>query len=195
MRQDGYTLLELLVVMLLLGMIGIIIGGGLQFGTTVWQRTGYLQSNSDRIAAAQGILRSALGAAVPVREGGFVRFEGRSDRISFVMPPTGAIAGTGLMRITLDSYEGRLVLKAASPDGTIREAVLAEGLSRLHFAYLDASDRMPAWLDRWTARGRLPDAIRIVQDGASGEWPAFVVHPKISQDANCVFDSVSATCR
>ncbi len=186
--------------MLLLSIIGLLIAGGMHFGTAVWARTEQGMADIDRINEAQTILREALSSAIPDREGGFVRFDGESDRIAFDGAALFALNGGGPARFEIAAEAGadgtRLVLRATDAHGVLHHAVLADHLGSLRVSYLDASERVGTWLAVWRDRGRLPDAIRIEQQGAAAAaWPIFVVHPAIAQDAGCQYDPVSTSCR
>jgi general secretion pathway protein J len=196
--QHGYTLLELLVAMLLLSIIGVITAGGLQFGTAAWSRTERTIADVHEIDAAQGILRAALGEAVPVRQGAFVAFDGEAARTSFLSPAPQAMLAGGLAQIEIAAQAddgGRLILRATARGGEMREAVLARGLGALQFAYLDASERVPVWLAVWRDRDRLPDAVRIARQNTDGAWTTLIVHLRIAQSASCDYDPENTSCR
>src|SRR5690242_3810902 len=95
-RQDGYTLIELLVAMLLLGLVGLTITGGIQFGARVWEHSETNISDTEALDMTQGILREFLSVAVPNRAGGFARFDGQSRNVSFYAPAPRALTGGGL---------------------------------------------------------------------------------------------------
>jgi general secretion pathway protein J len=198
-RQDGYTLLELLVAMLLLSIIGVICAGGLQFGTAAWSRTERVIADTKEIDAAQDILRALLGHAVPVRQDGLTAFDGEARRVAFTSPAPQALGAGGLAQLEIsaeaDRDGGRLVLRASARGGSAREAVLARGLGAMHISYLDASERVPVWLALWRDRDRLPDAVRFEADAAGGPWTLLIVHPRIAQSAACDYDPESASCR
>jgi general secretion pathway protein J len=83
----GFTLVELLVAMTLLGLIFVALFGGLRFGTRVWE-TGNAQS--ERIAEveiAQSLLRRLLRQAfVPDAAEGVGTVRGEADRLAFTAP-------------------------------------------------------------------------------------------------------------
>lgn len=203
-RDDGgYTLLELLIVLMLAGLVGAAISGGLQFGTSLWESSERKLALSRRNESAQAILRDVLASAIPRKKDNLVTFSGEPDAIAFDGGPPGAFFGAGLARIELTFARGengtRLVLKATSliDPRRSRTATLADGLASLQFAYLDASGKVPVWLAFWRDRDRLPDAVRIEADSrvAASPWSAFVSILPIAQDPGCRFDPVSTSCR
>jgi general secretion pathway protein J len=198
-RQQGYTLLELLVAMLLLSIIGVIIAGGLQFGTAVWSRTEGAIADTSEIDEAHSILRTVLAQAVPVRRDGLVTFDGEPARAAFESPAPQALRAGGLAHMEIvaepDKDGGLLVIRVSSPGDAPREITLARKIGSVRFSYLDASERIPVWLAVWRDRMRLPDAVRLEQESASGPWTTLIVHPKIAQSAACDYDPESASCR
>lgn len=199
----GYTVIELLVVLLLVGLIASAIGAGLHMGTRAWEHSERRISDIHADLSAQGILRALLGAAVPRVRGGTVTFEGRPDGLAFDATPPAAFGASGLARVELSIVPGaegtRLLLKVTSlvDRGRTRAALLDGDIGDLRFAYLDASEKVPTWLAFWRDRERLPDAVRLDAGGRPGRrtWSGLVVRLPLMQSADCVFDPVSTDCR
>jgi prepilin-type N-terminal cleavage/methylation domain-containing protein len=61
----GFTLLELLVAMTLLGLLMTVVFGGLRFGARAWERAETDSSGTDEIRLAQSILRHELELPIP----------------------------------------------------------------------------------------------------------------------------------
>jgi len=197
-RDDGYTLIELVVVLLLAGLVGVAAAGGLQFGTRIWERSNAHLEQDRETASSQAILRSVLASAIPGRKDGFVAFRGDRKSLSFDASALPALGSRGLvhMDIVLERNDAddslRLAAKSLLDPKAGRTAILADHVSDMQFAYLDTSGKLPVWLAFWRDRDRLPDAIRL--EGAA-PWPVLTVRLPIAQDANCAFDPVSTTCR
>jgi general secretion pathway protein J len=201
-REDGYTLIELLVTLTLLSFITLAIGSGLHFGTRVWEGTEDGVQTADRADNAQALLRSLLTSAVPVTKGEYVDFEGDPFHVTFEAPAPNALRAAGLVHIditTVDSDSGRAIHIAfkSTKATNDREIALPTDTTTLRIAYLDASDSVPVWLDRWHDRDRLPEAIRIEgdDDASRQSWPEFVAKFVIGQRPDCAFDPVSLDCR
>ncbi len=201
-NEGGYTLIELLVVLMLLSFISLAIGSGLHFGTRVWEETETGVQTASRAGSAQSLMRELFASAIPAAKGEYVEFEGDPSHVDFVASAPRALKSTGIVRIELftESRDSTANLRIAfkSEDASGRHDVsIATGASTLRLAYLDASASVPAWLDRWHDRDRLPDAIRIEGgDNASrNSWPDFIVRLAIAQRPDCTFDPISLDCR
>lgn len=201
MNDRGYTLIELLVVLVLVSIISVAVAGGLHFGTQVWRSVDDRASIDGDILQAQRILRSLVGLAVPRLDGAYVRFDGTGHRLSYEAIPPEANPASRLVHIEISVPDGqrqtafRIAVRAA--DQEIHRSQIAANSSDLEFSYLDATQSVPLWLDRWRDRDRLPDAIRIAGgDGNSRRhWPDLVIELPLKQLAGCQFDPVSTICR
>ena len=90
----GFTLVELLVAITLLGLIALALSGALRFGARVWDTGAERGTQMNRIEAAQSFLRRRIGqaavvAADPVAAQEWPSFVGEEERLSFVslLPP------------------------------------------------------------------------------------------------------------
>jgi general secretion pathway protein J len=198
--QAGYSLIELVVAILLLGMVTLAAQSGLHFGARVWERSQQNATLAHELDTSQVILRSVLSQSLPRFKGEYVTFSGEPSRISFDCIPPQAFGPSGTAHAVLslerdsNSRVLAITLKRILDDGGEKHAVLLDGRNDLHFAYLDASGKSQTWLSYWRDRKRLPDAIRIAGDDPAS-WPTLIVRPLIAQDANCTLDPVSMTCR
>lgn len=198
--EAGYTLIELLVSILLVGFIGVALASGLHFGTRVWEESDTRISSVREITSAQTLMRELLAAALPKERGGFVLFEGDQRQVGFVAPAPSAFPQGGLAKVTFSTSSGsagsHLIIRVTSltDKDVTRETVLAHDVGLLKFSYLDASEKVPTWLSLWRDRKRLPDAVRLERQDEAG-WPTLIVHPEISESHPCHFDSISMICR
>ena len=198
LSSPGYTLIELVVALLLLSLIALAVQSGLHFGGQVWQRSQQRLAAANQLDTSQAILRETLSQALPRFKGEYVTFMGEPSTLSFDCVPPLAFQSKGTARVTLSitPISGKLTLKLASlaDASATRNVVLLEGVKQLRFSYLDVSQKSAVWLSYWRDHNRLPDAIRIASDDPT-QWPTLIVKPIIAQDANCVLDPVSMTCR
>jgi general secretion pathway protein J len=81
--------------------------------------------------------------------------------------------------------------------------VLLTGVESFSISYLELVELgngqiEPHWRDSWLDQVSPPALVRVKVTFAPGEkrcWPELMVAPRISTDANCVFDVVSQMCR
>lgn len=196
MRQRGFTLVELLVAMTLLGLVSLMLFGGLRFGTRAWDSVVASSADRDRIVAAQRFLRQRLGGATA--PGGrrqreishALAVEGSDGEIAFTAPWMTALAYPGLYRFTLGHDEGALVL-SWQPDGEAETGttedrtgarVLLDDVSALRLRYYGWPEDgdTPEWLDAWADAQTPPLLVGIDVEFSDPAlyWPGFVVAPQ-----------------
>jgi prepilin-type N-terminal cleavage/methylation domain-containing protein len=202
-EDSGYTIVELLVVLLLVGIITAGLAGALTFASRLWERSESRIALVNDQSATQEILRTLIASAVPRTSDGRVSLQGEPDRLSFEAPAPAAFETLGLAHIELFTERAddrtRLMVRISSEIDLSkhREAILLDQVNDVEFAYLDSSETVSAWLSYWRNRDRMPDAVRL-QDAATGapaSWPSVVVRLPIAQGAICAFDAVSRECR
>jgi len=170
----------------------------LRFGARAWEGTEQRIAATEQVQKTQALLRELFGNALPQPEGAYIAFEGTSRQVSFIAVAPAAFASGGTARITIDiDTPQSMKIRATAGTRAKRDITLTLNAGALRLAYLDASEKVPAWLDRWHDRDRLPAAIRIVADtqNAPARWPTFVALLPIAQPAECAFDPVSFSCR
>ena len=102
----GFTLVELLVALTLVGLISLVLFGGLRFGTRAWEAGTSRGEESRRVAIVQSLLRRQLSQAVlPARRSREVdapqAFDGAAESIQFVAPLSAHVGFGGLYRFEL----------------------------------------------------------------------------------------------
>ena len=216
MRQAGFTLLELLIALTLLGLVAVVGYGGLRLGSRVWEAADRRADQLDEVQAAQDFLRRLLSQAYPAAEGSTpgrmrVLFDGSSERMGFLAPAPARFGGGGIYWWTLQvgSEGGRRNLQLtwsterggrAAPRPGTAPVVLLRGIERLELAYHAVPDetRRSAWERGWRSDAGLPRLIRArvgfpARDGRV--WPDLIVRPMLDVDGACVYDPVSKGCR
>lgn len=207
-REAGYSLVELLIVLALLGLISLAIAGGISFGTRVWERAEQEVSGAERANGGHALLRTLLANVYPRKSGEagaeqHVAFEGSRDHMTFLVAASAQLGETGIARIALtverDAGAATLTLSSHAETGGDgdRKVTLLAGAKEVSFAYAEIVDGALNWSDVWQSRGTLPALIRVranLPPGAS-QWPDLVVRPRIDRAAGCIFDPVSFECR
>lgn len=178
--SDGFTLVELLVALALVGLIAVMNFGSIQFGARVWERGEASSKATTELQVVQDLLRRQLASAAAATlsaagDGPETLFEGTSTVVTFVAPHPARFAGGGLyrQRLYLDDMPGQRGLRLAwqpyepdapqdSPFVAGDSALLLPDLRELTFDYFDDNRRggFAGWRDDW-AQDRLPAQIRI----------------------------------
>ena len=201
-RSPGFTLLELLLAITLLGLIAVMLAGGIRLGARVWETGEEHAEELARLEVVQGFLRRQLSQAHPLalpNNGSRRRyaFEGGPERLQFaaLAPPQFGLGGFSLLTLDLDEGEQgkrlRLGWRLYHPEmaerpgpGEGRETVLAEGVAGIAFSYYGAPRRgePPQWRDRWEGKRELPRLVRLRLEFADGRyWPELVVAPRVGR--------------
>ncbi|WP_460416361.1 prepilin-type N-terminal cleavage/methylation domain-containing protein [Pseudomonas sp. microsymbiont 2] len=185
-RMQGFTLLETLAAISLLGLLMLLVAGSFTSSGRTLQRTSEQAARLEQLRAAQGFLRRALQEMQAFRH-----FHGEPRHMQFLAPvPIGIggqlkrhrltveqqAVGTWAMRVTLLDRDGRQPW--ADPQ------LLFDRLREVRFAYrgLDEMRRDTGWLERWPWPERLPAQVRIQADAeGSVRWPTLSVSVRTSE--------------
>jgi general secretion pathway protein J len=190
-NQKGFTLLEVLVSLVLLGLLLAALGQGLRFGLSAWELQKKAVDRTESLEATDRALRLLIEGMDPGVIGGVQPpVVGRQDRMSFVAPLPAAVAIDRRAEMTLIvADQGRLVLRWRAhrhekPFGALpreTDALLLEGVERLELAYWKPRGRNfdGGWVDEWAQPG-LPGLVRIrlhFGEKDPRHWPDIVVAP------------------
>lgn len=209
-RQPGFTLIEMTVALALLGFISVLLFESLRFGQRSYEAATRKGAESWEVFAAQRLLRNLVEAAYPQQPGEFGAttepgLQGDPQRMFVTAPAPLALGGAGLYRYevalrTNAAGQNDLVIRwrAQMPENSgsgarSAEEILLPGVAGLRLSYQTAS----GWSERWAEPG-LPQLVRMQVTFASDDrrtWPDMIAAPRITDDANCVFDVVAQRCR
>ncbi|MBP6598448.1 MAG: prepilin-type N-terminal cleavage/methylation domain-containing protein [Giesbergeria sp.] len=202
-QQQGFTLVELLVVMTLLSLVMLAMGSALRTTAQTEERIDQRLQRADEMRVANGFLREILGRlsarkkATPtaVGENPFI-FSGQSDALRWVgiMPARYGAGGRYhfWLRLEGDSAGSALVLRYApwvddsiAPDWEQAESYgLVVGTTALSIQYEDASVEPPLWTDHWASPDRLPQRVMLQVQTANGLWPDVVIALRMLPGSN-----------
>lgn len=193
MAQRGFTLLELVVAITLMGLILAALYGGMRLGINSWDTGEHRAEVTNRLRLTQEFLRRLLTVSVPAFRGNeqqerVVTFTGNSEQISFVAPLLAQFGQGGLHLIQIYAANGRLMLRwhpylpADLEAGTAQEAVLMEGVTEVEWGYFGAEKAAPpeeavpsTWQSAWTQASFRPKLVRLNLNMSGGTWPDLVV--------------------
>lgn len=207
--ECGFTLLELLVAITLLGLLMVALFGGLGLGARVWEAADARLDANARIQIVQDFIRQRLAETLPletvpaeladigVSEPLFV---GTFEAVGFAtLLPENLGAGIYIMELALaasadpDGHHD-LVLRwrPFEPDDQavtgleLEERVLLEKIEALELSYFGTKTprQPPDWWPTWEGRLQLPQLIRVrirFADQDDRRWPELIVRPMVDE--------------
>ncbi|NJN46279.1 MAG: prepilin-type N-terminal cleavage/methylation domain-containing protein [Candidatus Competibacteraceae bacterium] len=194
-RSGGFTLLELLIAMSLMGIVLVMVYGGLRFGMRGWESGEQHAVRLNDIQLAQDFIRRQLRQSVSVfrndeQEGRrVVVFEGDTQSLSIVTPMLEYLGQGGLYVVRIDRVEAeevgylRLRWHPFRPneeddrEEDAQETIVLDQLSQLEWAYygFEQDAQEPAWYDRWENDQQRPLLVRLSWAMQGQPWPDVLV--------------------
>jgi general secretion pathway protein J len=188
-RQVGFTLLELVVAITLMGLVLVVLYGGLRLGLNSWDSGEARAEATNRLRLVEEFLRRQLAQSLTVyrtddQQERSVVFAGQANTIEFVAPMLAQLGQGGLYRVRIEASDGRLWIRwrpylPADPNaGEERETVLLEGISGIEWAYFGSErddDPQPQWRSAWASPARRPLLVRLNLTLQGESWPDLVV--------------------
>lgn len=203
----GFTLVELLVAIALLGLITTLLIAGLQLGTASRDRVARASGELEDLRVIETFLRQRLVQALPFVSGSRrdlpqVRFEGDENAVRFLVSSVFRDDARGVRElfVTLDGangqrkslivYDSPWVADDASAGGPAdvkaERHVLLDAVTAIAFSYYGANppQSKPRWHRDWRGAASLPALIRIELQPAdrSLPWPAITVAPRLNRE-------------
>jgi general secretion pathway protein J len=186
--KTGFTLLEVMVTLTILGVIVLVISEAFRVGLSAWERGESTRDEYQKVRAVSRLICQQIKSSIPYKiktqkaEGDYLAFEGNPHSVKFVSAlPIKAKQPQGFVYAIYEFIEGgkeggRLVYYEQRvlnknffeerPDEKLGVSLL-EGVSEVRFEYLRQEDpektRTEAWLDEWNAKDEkeLPKALRV----------------------------------
>ena len=184
----GFTLLEVMVTLTILGLILVVISEAFRLGLSAWERGESTREEYQKVRTISQLVCQQIKSSIPYKiktqkaEGDYLAFEGKPHSIKFVSAlPIKAREPQGFVYAIYEFQEegnegGRLVYYEQrvlnknffeeKPDEEMGVS-LCEGISDVRFEYFREEDpeknRTEGWFDEWNTKEEkeLPKALRI----------------------------------
>ena len=213
----GFTLIELVVAMALLGTMMVLLYSGLTFALRSWDAG---EVNGRRTAdrrIGENFLRREMAELFPMRfkdpMSVKVAFEGAAQKLKFVSSRPAGITQGGLSLVGVEVENGatarerHLVMRRAMPDDEAKDfgpldhaerTVLIEDVESVQFAYFGTENDFaePKWYDTWPYAERIPRLVRLrIRAPDATLMAEMVMRIEISEEAGCLENSFQRVCR
>ena len=217
-RAAGFTLIEVVVAMTLLGIMMVLLYSGLTFAMRSWDAAERVGTRATDQRIGTNFLRRELGETFPMRwkEPTMLQFafEGKAHTLRFVSSRPAGIQAGGLSLVGLavedDGERHRsLLMRRAMPDDEAKDfgplerseqkpTVLVSGVRDVAFSYFGAQNDFtdPDWVDEWPYPSRMPMMVRLRVTLADGTpRPEMLVKLMVGEEAGCLENSFQRGCR
>ena len=191
-RQAGFTLIEVLVALAVLGFLVLGLAQGVRFGLVAWDSQARMLGRIGDLDVADRALRRIVAQLVPADDvrppglrGTAAGFEGVTELPMLAALPTRrAVVALGVdraQRLVL-RWTPYLPARRLGPPPAPEESELLRGVERIQVAYWSAAAG-GGWLPVWT-RADLPDLVRVRLVFARGDrrrWPDIIAAPVLER--------------
>lgn len=182
--DDGFTLLEVLAALTVMGLLLVMLTQGVQFGLQAIQAQDTFQARHADLEVVDRTLRRLVAQAHPGIYPEPATLRGTESAMSFTTVLPGAMpGGTAQADAVLTSEAGRLLMRWTprlhaelfGPAPAQQTTVILDGIEQAEFAYSAGGPWLPAWKAE-----RLPRLVRIritFRDGSARHWPPIIAVP------------------
>jgi len=195
-RALGFTLIEVLVTLTILGFILLIIFGAFRLGASAWNRGESKKEEYQKVRIISQLISRQVKSAVPYKiktektEGDYLAFEGKAHSLKFVSAfPMKSRQAEGFVYAVYEFKEGgekggRLILyeqrvlnKDFFSDDLMEDQGISilEGVSNVRFEFYREGDseqkEAEEWVEEWNPKEEkeLPKALRIIITQKNGK--------------------------
>jgi general secretion pathway protein J len=217
-RSRGFTLVELIIALTLLGLMSAVMFGSLNLASRSWDAGDAKAETTATMRLTAQFLRSQLEGQHPQRMRKVqefpLLFTGDRDTLRYAATLPARVQGGGIwlyrLAVVPKGDGSQLVLERMIPDlaattmpefGEPERTVLADGIKEIRLQYFGRDPGSsaivePTWRDRWDDRQLLPLTLRLDVIPAKGApWPPIFASPRESVEAGCrAWDNARQRC-
>jgi len=183
MPEDGFTLLEVIVALVVLGFVLTGLAQATRFGISAWGLETRMADNSASLERVDRVLRNIIEQASPPTAGDDKPFTGQEHQLVFMtllpdQPETQQFR-RAQVSVGVDDHH-QLVLRwqlhpvaiLVGEQRPMQEVVLVDGIERIDLAYRQAASDGGKWSKTWAAL-TLPSVVQIhfVLSSSHRRWP------------------------
>lgn len=200
----GFTLLELLVALALLGLVSMLLHSAFSAALAHWAKADARYRQMESLLVGRQRLQQLLSVAYPrplqeLELGSGQALDGQPDQLSFVTLAPAALGGQGMVAMTLSVVGKHLELAWRRPGAQLQPAAPLLEASVIEFEYFGQQGKAlaPAWSRTWQQSTRLPQLIRIrmrQDSAAAGGMAEWILRPQVDVDVSCLYDPISRDC-
>lgn len=214
-KNRGFSLIELLIAMTILGFILSLLFSGFRLASSSWDRAERHMDDNTQVQIGRSFLRNLLTQAYPHRWKSVpprIAFVGAPNGLRFVTELPSHLSSGGLQQIALEvkpnGQEFQLIFRRGDLKGEDNgfgvgdeesERIVIDGAKEIAFSYFGKEGEQPSptapsrWFDEWNNANQLPSLIRIHFE-MQPAWPDLLITPLIPQEGNCRWDDFYKRC-
>jgi general secretion pathway protein J len=189
----GFTLLELLIAIVLVGLLTTILFAAFRFEARQLDRQATRLNQSAQVPVAYSFVEARLADARPAQPvngtGVAIAFDGSASHVSFVSAAPESAQQGGLYLFSIDLVSAQLRVRWQRFEGLLPVAdpgaaeTLLDRVRRAELTYFGSSEpgADPEWHGQWRNMGYLPALVRLELEFADGEHPPeLVIAPRLA---------------
>jgi general secretion pathway protein J len=194
--EQGFTLIEVIVALVVLGLILAGLAQAQHFGMSAWTLETRLAEHTAQLERVDRVIRDLIEEAAPPVTNGDKPFEGQEHRMVFVteLPDEPEDQPVRRAQVSLGVDDKHRLVLRWQPDANAtplvplpapKQIVLAEGLERIDLAYRQAASDGGKWSKSWSD-SPLPALVQLhfVLPAGRHKWPDMAVQTTIDPNGS-----------